>query len=125
NLYIPAEATLGTKYYIVNEISHIITAPIGTSFPNYKCLIMDDFLQSITASQEGELFVGGVGVFVGYLGRNDLTAKAPTEVHGELFYRTDDLVRMDNEGLIHYVGGKDHKINFHRQRIRRNRPMLP
>ncbi|CAF4353865.1 unnamed protein product, partial [Adineta steineri] len=74
NLYIPAEATLGTTYYIVNEISHIITAPIGTSFPNYKCLIMDDFLQSITASQEGELFVGGVGVFVGYLGRNDLTA---------------------------------------------------
>ncbi|CAF1035259.1 unnamed protein product [Adineta steineri] len=48
----------------------------------------DDFLQSITASQEGELFVGGVGIFVGYLEHNGLTAKALTEVHDELFYRT-------------------------------------
>ncbi|CAF1010427.1 unnamed protein product [Adineta steineri] len=86
------DATLETTFHLVNEISYINTIPIGTSFPNYKCLIVDDFLQSITASQEGELFVGGVGVFVGYLGRNDLTAKSLTEVHGELFYRTGHVV---------------------------------
>ncbi|CAF4171514.1 unnamed protein product, partial [Adineta steineri] len=76
-----------------------------------------DFLQSITASQEGELFVGGVGIFVGYLEHNGLTAKALTEVHDELFYRTGDPDRMDNKGLIHYVGRKDHQIKLHRQRI--------
>ena len=27
-------------------------------------------------TQEGELFIGGAGVFAGYLGRDDLTAKA-------------------------------------------------
>ena len=39
------------------------------------------FLQSsVFSNQEGELFVGGVGVFVGYLGRDDLTAKALIEI---------------------------------------------
>ncbi|CAF1567354.1 unnamed protein product, partial [Adineta steineri] len=35
---------------------------------------------SVTDSQEGELFVGGFGVFAGYLGREDLTAKALLEI---------------------------------------------
>ncbi|CAF3989033.1 unnamed protein product [Adineta steineri] len=65
------DATLETTFHLVNEISYINTVPIGTSFPNYKCLIIDDFSQSVTASQEGELFVGGVGIFAGYLGHDD------------------------------------------------------
>ena len=40
---------------------------------NYRCLILDEFLQSVTIGQEGEILVGGVGVFAGYLGRDDLT----------------------------------------------------
>ncbi|CAF0774859.1 unnamed protein product [Adineta steineri] len=117
NLYGPAEATLGTTYHLVNEMSNMNTVPIGTSFPNYKCLIINDFLQSVTDTQEGELFVGGVGVFAGYLGRDDLTAKALVEVHGELFYQTGDLVHMDENGLLHYRGRKDHQVKLHGQRI--------
>ena len=73
--------------------------------------------QSVTISQEGELLVGGVGVFAGYLGREDLTMKALIEINGELFYRTGDLVRIDNNGLLHYRGRKDHQIKLHGQRI--------
>ncbi|CAF1315700.1 unnamed protein product [Adineta steineri] len=70
-LHPDADATLETTFYLVNEISYINTVPIGTSFPNYKCLIIDNFSQSVTASQEGELFVGCVGIFAGYLGHDD------------------------------------------------------
>ncbi|CAF1292867.1 unnamed protein product [Adineta steineri] len=66
---------------------------------------------------EGELFIGGAGVFAGYLGRDDLTAKALIEIDGKLFYRTGDLVTMDNNGLLHYQGRKDHQIKLHGQRI--------
>ena len=90
---------------------------MGAPLPNYRCLILDEFSQSVTISQEGELFVGGVGVFAGYLGRNDLTMKALIEINGELFYRTGDLVRMDHNGLLHYQGRKDHQIKLHGQRI--------
>jgi aryl carrier-like protein len=80
-------------------------------------MVSDEFSQSVIIGQEGELFVGGVGVFAGYLGRDDLTTKALTEINCEIFYRTGDLVRMDNNGLLHYLGRKDHQIKLHGQRI--------
>ncbi|CAF3727055.1 unnamed protein product [Adineta steineri] len=80
-------------------------------------MITNEYLQPSTTNQEGELFVGGAGVFAGYLGRDDLTAKALVEIDGEPFYRTGDLVTMDNNGLLHYQGRKDHQIKLHGQRI--------
>ncbi|CAF1392131.1 unnamed protein product [Adineta steineri] len=91
--------------------------PIGRPLSNCQNLVLDQFSQSVFIDQEGELFVGGVGIFVGYLGRDDLTAKALIEIDGELFYRTDDLVRINNNGLLHYQGRKDHQIKLHGQRI--------
>jgi hypothetical protein len=85
--------------------------------PNYRCIIKDKFSQNVIINQEGELYIGGVGVFAGYLGSDDLTEKALIEIDGELFYRTGDLVRMDNIGLLHYQGRKDHQIKLHGQRI--------
>jgi hypothetical protein len=89
--------------------------PIGIPMPSYKCLILDRFSQSI--GQEGELLMSGVGVFAGYLGRDDLTEKGLTEINGEIFYRTGDLVRMDSNGLLYYHGRKDYQIKLHGQRI--------
>ncbi|CAF1459749.1 unnamed protein product [Adineta steineri] len=84
---------------------------------NYRCMVINQYSQSSVTDEEGELCIGGVGVFVGYLGRDDLTAKVLIEIDGELFYRTGDLVRMDSNGLLHYQGRKDHQIKLHGQRI--------
>jgi fatty-acyl-CoA synthase len=50
--------------------------------------------------QEGELFVGGVGIFAAYLGYDNSTMKAIIDIDGDLYYRTGDLVRMDNKSLL-------------------------
>ncbi|CAF1283906.1 unnamed protein product [Adineta steineri] len=60
-------------------------------------MIMNQYLQSSVTDDEGELCVGGVGVFAGYLERDDLTAKALVEIDGEMFYRTGDLKRPSSE----------------------------
>ncbi len=117
NLYGPAEATLGTTFHLVDIQLENGNISIGQPFPKYQCVILDEMLQSSFVGQEGELFVGGEGVFVGYFGRDDLTAKALIEIDGKMFYRTGDLVRMDNNGLLHYQGRKDHQIKLHGQRI--------
>jgi aryl carrier-like protein len=117
NLYGPAEATLGTTYHLVDNQFQNGNVSIGRPFPKYQCVILDGLLQSSVMGQEGELFVGGEGVFVGYLGRDDLTEKALIKIDGEIFYRTGDLVRMDNNGFLHYQGRKDHQIKLHGQRI--------
>jgi hypothetical protein len=80
-------------------------------------LILDEFSQGVCIGHEGELLVGGVGVFAGYLGRNDLTANVLININGQIFYKTGDLVRIDNDGLLHYVGRKDQQVKLHGQRI--------
>ncbi len=117
NLYGPAEATIVSTYFPIRHIYTNTNIPIGQPLPNYKCIITEDFSQLSFVGQEGELCVGGNGIFAGYLGRNDLTTKALIEIDGEIFYRTGDLVRMDHNGLIHYQGRKDHQIKLHGQRI--------
>ncbi len=116
-MYGPAETTIDCTCHLVNIAANRENIPIGIPLPNYLCKILNELLQSVVIDQEGELFVGGVGVFVGYLKRNDLTANALVKIDGEIFYRTGDLVRMDNNGLLHYLGRKDHQIKLHGQRI--------
>jgi aryl carrier-like protein len=117
NLYGPAEATIGCTLYLVETIHNLQDIPMGKPIRNYLCKVRDEFAQDVIIDQEGELFVGGIGVFAGYFGRDDLTEKALVDINGEIFYRTGDLVRMDNNGLLHYVGRKDFQIKLHGQRI--------
>ncbi|UJR06582.1 hypothetical protein I4U23_010866 [Adineta vaga] len=72
---------------------------------------------NLIINHEGELFVGGVGVFPGYLRRDDLTSKGVLYINDVLFYRTGDIVKIDHNGRIYYQGRKDFQIKLHGQRI--------
>ncbi|CAF3473432.1 unnamed protein product [Rotaria socialis] len=117
NFYGPAEATIDCSYYELLGSFDFNTVPIGKPIPNYCCVVFDKFSQPVPIDQEGELFIGGSGIFAGYLGRDDLTAKALIDIDGNLFYRTGDIVKVDDQGLIHYVGRKDFQVKLHGQRI--------
>ncbi|CAF4278831.1 unnamed protein product, partial [Adineta steineri] len=88
NMYGPAETTIDCTFHLFNNTTETENIPIGRPLSNDQNLVLDHFSQSASINQEGELFVGGVGVFAGYLGRDDLTAKALVEIDGQLFYRT-------------------------------------
>ncbi|CAF1034858.1 unnamed protein product [Adineta steineri] len=117
NGYGPSEITVDSTIYVIGRNINMTSIPMGRPLLNYRCMIMSEYLQSSVRGEEGELFLGGVGVFAGYLGRDDLTAKALLEIDGQLFYRTGDLVSTDNNGILHYQGRKDHQIKLHGQRI--------
>ncbi|CAF4115973.1 unnamed protein product [Adineta steineri] len=117
NIYGSTELTVASTYHLVDIKSKNISIPVGKSLPNYRSFVLNKLFQTTPISQKGELFIGGIGVFAGYLGRDDLTAKALIEIDGEVFYRIGDLVTMDNNGLLHYQGRKDHQIKLHGQRI--------
>ncbi|CAF4277757.1 unnamed protein product, partial [Adineta steineri] len=117
NTYGPAETTIDCAVYNVSVTNNIESIPIGRSLSNYQSVLLNECSQQSITNQEGELYVGGMGVFAGYLGRDDLTAKVLVEVDGQVYYRTGDLVRIDSNGLLHYQGRKDHQIKLHGQRI--------
>ncbi|CAF1473510.1 unnamed protein product, partial [Adineta steineri] len=117
NWYGLTETTVVCTFYPINITVNTDSIPIGCPLPNYRHLLLDNFLQSAIINQEGELFIGGVGVFACYLGCDDLTQRALIEIDGEIFYRTGDLVRMGHNGLFYCVGRKDFQIKLHGQRI--------
>ncbi|CAF4123461.1 unnamed protein product, partial [Adineta steineri] len=117
DVYGPAETTMLSTVYLIDSMSGRLDVPIGSLLANYQCKVFDVHLQPAPIEGEGELCVGGAGVFAGYLGCDSLTAKALVEIDGQLFYRTGDLVTIDNNGLLHYQGRKDHQIKLHGQRI--------
>jgi hypothetical protein len=114
--YVLAETTLISTYHLVtSQDLHEKTIPIGHPLLNYQCLILDKFLQ---IALSGELYIGGVGVFVGYYGCLDLTQQVLIDIPGKgKFYKTGDLVKLDSNGNIQFLGRVDFQIKLRGQRV--------
>jgi fengycin family lipopeptide synthetase B len=60
----------------------------------------------------GELFIGGPGVFQGYLNRGpNLGDSRLAKINEEMCYRTGDLVKIVN-GELAYVGRRDFQVKI-------------
>lgn len=67
---------------------------------------------------EGELLVGGEGLALGYLGREDLTKeKFVVDSQGVRWYRTGDLVRRLADGSLVFMGRIDRQVKIRGHRI--------
>ena len=117
NLYGPTEATIAFTAADVTESSRTAgNASIGTAFGvNHTALRGEagEITHEPTIGSEGELLLGGPQVFAGY----STDAPSPfVESNGERFYRSGDLVRVDDEG-IYFRGRVDSQVKFRGYRI--------
>jgi amino acid adenylation domain-containing protein len=121
-LYGPSEAA--TALTIIDCIGHAAgsTVPVGRPIANTRAYVLGPGDELVTVGVTGELYIGGVGVGRGYVGRAAMTAErfVPDPFSGEpgaRLYRTGDLVRWLADGQIELLGRTDFQVKVRGQRV--------
>ncbi|RKI65092.1 amino acid adenylation domain-containing protein, partial [Corallococcus sp. AB049A] len=122
NLYGPTEAAVEVTAYECVRGALGRCVPIGHPVANTDIRLLDASLRLVPQGVPGELFIGGVQVGRGYLGRPELTAErfipdAYSDTPGARLYRTGDLARWLPDGAIEYLGRTDFQVKVRGLRI--------
>ncbi|MGX7759109.1 amino acid adenylation domain-containing protein [Streptomyces angustmyceticus] len=121
NGYGPTEATAFATWFLCTEesLAGRERIPIGRPLQRTTACVLDDELRQVPVGEPGELCLGGPGVALGYLHREELTAErfvtAPGT--GERLYRTGDLARLLTDGELEMLGRSDRQVKLRGFRI--------
>lgn len=131
NLFGPTETTDICTYYIVDRpFRDDEPLPMGYACDNCDVYVIDsdgcevspDVDPETGYSREGELYVRGSFVALGYYGNDEKTRDAfvqnpLNDKYPELVYRTGDLVKYNRYGELVYISRKDYQIKHMGYRI--------
>ncbi|MFE5808395.1 amino acid adenylation domain-containing protein [Streptomyces sp. NPDC056491] len=124
NLYGPTEAAVDVTSGACTTLTAAegrASASIGLPVWNTRVYVLDERLRPVPVGVPGELYLAGVQLARGYLGRPSLTGERfvadPYGAPGARMYRTGDLVRWSRDGRLDYLGRTDDQVKLRGFRI--------
>lgn len=124
NLYGPTEATIDATFWRSDRdaAGESATVPIGRPIDNVVCEVLDAMGRRVPRGIEGELFIAGAGLALGYLNAPEATAERFVEIDpdGEApvrAYATGDIVRRAGDGQLVFVRRRDAQVKVRGHRI--------
>ena len=91
--------------------------PYGYPLPNQKYRVVNDRGEDCPDMVAGELWIGGKGVAIGYLGDFELTKERFVWADDARWYRTGDLGRYWSDGTLEFLGRLDAQIKMRSFRV--------
>jgi len=122
NLYGPTETTVVSSHHTVpccpRDAQSVI--PIGSACEGEQLLVLDELMRPLPRGVVGELYIAGVGVAAGYWRDEERTNAAFVHhpyVPTERLYKTGDLAKVGDDGLVYFLGRSDSQIKSRGYRI--------
>ncbi len=121
NKYGPSETTITSVAGLVPEdIEGESRISIGKPVNNTFVYVLGHHLELLPRGVKGELYIGGDGLALGYVNREEFTKERFVDNPfrpGERIYKTGDLVRWLPDGNIDFIGRLDDQIKLRGYRI--------
>lgn len=120
NGYGPTENTTFTCCHVMTtENPPLGIVPIGKPIKHTTVFVLDETHNPVEEGQVGELYTSGDGVALGYLNDNAGQDSFFRDKHisNNTIYRTGDLVKVNTNGELEFVGRKDAQIKIRGFRV--------
>lgn len=123
NGYGPTENTTFSCCYEIPTRSELgESIPIGRPISNTRVYVANSSLSPIPVGVDGELYLAGDGLAIGYLNQPQLTSErfllgSFGGQEGERVYRTGDRVRWRSDGILEFRGRLDSEVKIRGHRI--------
>ena len=116
NIYGPSEITILSNVQNLNGEPEITTGP---PIMNTQIHILDKNLKRVPVGVVGEIYISGIQVGVGYLGKPELTREKflPNKFGEGRMYKSGDIGRWTFDGKIQCLGRIDNQIKLRGLRI--------
>jgi len=118
NLYGPTEDTIWATSARCEDGNN--KPSVGRPIQNHQVYILNEYGSPVPVGVAGELYLGGIGLARGYLGRPGLTAERfipNPHASGERLYKTGDIARYLTNGNIYFLGREDDQVKVRGYRI--------
>lgn len=123
NQYGPTEATASCTYY---EITHMVeedeVIPIGQAYKNYRVFLLNQDGTATKPGEIGEICISGPILALGYY--NDVERTNASFIQNplnksyrELMYKSGDLGRVRDDGIMEFHGRMDRQIKYLGHRV--------
>ncbi|MCK4258430.1 MAG: amino acid adenylation domain-containing protein [Halanaerobiales bacterium] len=122
NAYGPTEASDDITHFIMDRAYLGESIPIGYPLDNFHIYIVDKYMNLCPIGVKGEICVSGIGVGRGYINNLEKTTQVflddPFVLEtGVRLYKTGDLGRWLEDGIIEFFGRKDYQVKIRGFRI--------
>ncbi len=120
NAYGPTECCVSASQYRMSSRNwkNHLPPPIGAPLRGVDIKVCDEAGRLLPVGIPGEIMIGGAGLARGYINEPELTAaRFILDENNKRWYRTGDIGRWIQPGLLQFIGREDRQVKVRGYRI--------